>query len=88
MDSLQSCNLSEAFRDLLSALLSASQGPGGAGDPSARGITCDLMLPQLVVSVGVFQGLDGGVVDLPQPLQYSWGGKACGQVRGKPHHTG
>lgn len=79
MDSLQSCNLSEAFRDLLSALLSASQEPGGAGDPSARGITCDLVLPQLVVSVGVFQGLDGGVVDLPQPLQYSWGEKNVGR---------
>lgn len=30
------------------------------------------MLPQLIVSVGLLQGFDGGVVDLPQPLQYSW----------------
>lgn len=33
------------------------------------------MLPQLVVSVGLLQGLDGGVVDLPQPLQYTCKGR-------------
>lgn len=46
--------------------------------------TCDLVLPKLVVFVGLLQGLDGRVVDLPKPLQHHWG-----QRRVKaPHQEG
>lgn len=36
------------------------------------GSTWDLVLPQLVVLVGLLHRLDGGVVDLAQPLQSRW----------------
>lgn len=41
--------------------------------------TCDLMLPKLIVSVRLLQGLDGRMVDLSKPLQHRWGQRRMGE---------
>lgn len=50
------------------------------------------MLPQLVVLVGLLHRLDGGVVDLAQPLQSRWrnerGRERQGRFRKKESETG
>lgn len=45
--------------------LQAAQQP----DPRPDSLTCNFMLPKLIVLVGLLQGLDGGMINFSQPLQ-------------------